>query len=322
MTRWRATLKRNWPYMLTGTLISVFLWVAVSADTVDEQTLPADLVIINSDRRYVLTEREPATDEISVLFTGQAGDLALLSVSRPQIVVQIDRVDSLVWEVALSPAMVRGRGNRQLTDVRAVSVRPNRFRLHFEPRAQKVVRVVPRVRVTPAEGFALADSARAEPGAIAVEGPEEAVAGIDSVLTVPVVRERLRESLFVEAPLQRPEPRRLLELSSLSVRVIVAVEPRVERLFPSLQVAVAGVDSAGLSVEPPTVSVRIAGPRSAVRAVRVESLTPWVELGGPADLEKAAPIRVRAPSPLVSVTVEPDSAVVREVETSAQPGGR
>ena len=34
MSEWRSILKINWPYMMTATLIAVFLWVAVSADTV------------------------------------------------------------------------------------------------------------------------------------------------------------------------------------------------------------------------------------------------------------------------------------------------
>ena len=75
MSESRATLKRNWPYVVTATLLSVFLWVAVSADRVAERPYTADLLIISSDRRYVETSREPQTEEVTVEFTGRSGDL-------------------------------------------------------------------------------------------------------------------------------------------------------------------------------------------------------------------------------------------------------
>ena len=50
MENWRMRFRRNWLYMLTGLLISVFLWLAVSADTVEQQTLLAELVVVNADR--------------------------------------------------------------------------------------------------------------------------------------------------------------------------------------------------------------------------------------------------------------------------------
>lgn len=311
MAGWRKTLERNWVYMLAGTLLSVLLWVAVSADTVAQQMIPADLVIINGDRHYVLTEREPETDAVAVVFTGRAGDLVGLSVARPQIFVSIDSVESLDWEVRLRPEMVKGRGGRELIDVRAVSVRPNVLRLHFEPRAQKVVRVAPRVRVTLAAGYTMADSVRAEPGAVAVEGPENAVSRIDSVVTAPVVRDRLRESITVEVPLEQPDARGLVELSSPSVRVTVSVEAVGERVFPGIPVSTLG--GGGFRVEPPLVDVRLSGPRSAVESVRPEALSPRIELTDFSDYDGRFPILLPAPGPFLDVVIEPDSARVVKV---------
>ena len=312
MDAWRSTLKRNWPYMVTATLISVFLWVAVSADTVEQRAIDTDVVFIIGDPRYVLTERQPPVDLVSVVFTGRAGNLAALAASRPQIFVSIDSVESMRNEVVLTPEMVRGRGGRALIDVRAVRVRPNRFQLRFEPRARKVVRVAPRVRVSPAAGYVIADSVRAEPGAVAVEGPEAAVEEIDSVITVPVVRENLRETISVEVPLEQPSAGGLIELSSPSVRVTVAVEPELQRVFPGIPLSVRGVAAAGVRVEPPLIDVRISGPRSAIEAVRPEALSPRVEVGGPADYGRSLPVTMRAPGPFIAVVLEPDSARVVE----------
>ena len=310
MADFRATLKRNWLYMVTGTLLSVFLWVAVSADTVSQQTISVDLLIVNSDRRYVLTEREPAIDAVSVVFTGRAGDLATLLVSRPQVFLPIDSVESPLWDITLTPQMVRGQGGRELVDVRAVSVRPNQIHLHFEPRARKVVPVVPQLRIGLADGYVFADSVRAEPGSVTVEGPESSVLRVDSVVTLPITRRDLDESISVEIPLENPVADSLLELSWPTVRVTLSVEARAERVFPGLPVSVSGAGTEALRVEPSLVDVRLSGPRSTVEAVRPEALLPQVVLSGLADIGTTLPIRLAAPAAFVEISVDPDSVRV------------
>ncbi len=307
MDSWRTTFKRNWLYMLTGTLISVFLWVAVSADTVGQQTLPVDLLVGNNDRRYVLTEQDP-TDEVSVVFTGREGDLALLSLSRPQILVSIDTVPAADIEIPLTANMVQSRGGRELVDVRALSVRPNRLSLHFEPRSRKQVPVVPVVRVTPARGFALADSPRVEPSAVTLDGPAIWVNSIDTLFTLSIEREGVRETLNVEAPLEI-DPDADVEMTPGRVRVRVAVEPAAERSFPGVPVNLVGVDS-GYRVEPPVVDLRVWGPRSAVNALRAGELVPRVDVRGPVEGSLRLPVFLSLPSAFLTVEVVPDSALV------------
>ncbi len=187
MTDWRANLQRNWLYMLTATLLSVFLWVAVSADRVDERTYSADLLVVNSDRRYVETRREPDIEEVTVDFTGRVGELARLAVARPQVIVRIDTVDSNEMEVRLSSEDVTGRGGASLEGVSAIRVQPDRLLLRFQLRGTKTVPVVPDMsRLRLEDGYVLSDSVRVEPGMVALDGPEDIVTGIDSVVTAPV----------------------------------------------------------------------------------------------------------------------------------------
>jgi len=314
MDDWQTNLKRNWLYMLTGTLIAVFLWVAVSADTVAQQTIPTELVVYETDPDYVLTGTEPEIEAVSVVFTGRAGDLAALSVSRPQILVTIGTVETDSIDFALTPAMVRGRGNRELVDVRAISVRPDRLRLYFQPRIEKLVSVVPEVNFTFDNGYVQADSIRTEPSAVRISGPAAAVAAIDSILTRLVVRERLRESISEEVPLELTDPTGQVDLSLTSVRVSVTVEPVAEEVFIGVPVVVSGAPSSGVRVEPSLVDVRIRGPRSAVASVRAEALRAVVVVSGPADFGSLRPIEIPPPSPFIQVTIDPDSARVERIE--------
>jgi len=310
MTDWRATLKQNWLYMLTAILVSLFLWVGVSADRVAQRDIPAELTVINNDRRYVIVEREPAAEVVTVTFTGRAGDLGFLEASRPQIFVPIDSVESLTTEVALTPDMVRTRGGRDL-DVRAMGVRPDRIQMRFEPRAQKVVRVVPRLTIDPATGYVQTDSPTVQPGAVAVSGPESALRGIDSVMTAPIVKDDVRAPIDTAIPLERPLNGGRVELSSPSVRVRVPIDAWVERTFAQVPVVVSGVEENAVIVEPSLVTIRLAGPESVVEAVEIEQLTPRVELDTLSETERLHPVVLAAPDRRLQVDVRPDSVRVR-----------
>lgn len=309
--KWRATVTRNWLYMSAATLLSVLLWVAVNANTIDQDNFLVDLVIHNLDRRYVLTDREPERETVSVTFTGRAGVLAL-SAARSQLVVDIKTVDSTLVEIELEPWMVKGPGGRELPEeVRAVRVNPGRLRLTFEPRGEKVVPVVPRVNYNLAQGYTLADSVRAVPAAVAVQGPVSLVDGIDSVFTLSVRRDRLRESIHrMNVGLANPDASGLVELSLSTVQVTIPVEAGGERVFPGIPVTVGGVEVEGVRVEPSLVDVRLVGPVSVVEAVRPEELSPGVELSGPDDVGARLPIILGAPKPFVEVLLEPDSALI------------
>jgi hypothetical protein len=311
MADWRANLKRNWLYMLTAALLSLFLWVAVSADRVDERPYSADLLVVNSDRRYVETRREPDIEEVTVDFTGRVGELARLAVARPQLVVNIDSVDSNLLERRLTSDLVTGRGGAPLEGVSAIRVQPDRVRLHFQLRGTKTVPVVPNMsRVSLEDGYVMSDSVRIEPDMVVLDGPEEIVDGIESVTTAPVPGTGMRESTSVDVPLLSPDESGLVALSATSVSVTVSVEQLAERVFPGIPLVVSAADVEGLRVEPSLVDVRLSGPRSAVEAVRPEALSPHVELGGPADLGRLLPILLPPPALFIEVIVDPDSARV------------
>jgi hypothetical protein len=206
--------------------------------------------------------------------------------------------------------MVVGRGGRDLGDVRAVTVNPRSLRLRFEPKGETTARVVPRLKITMASGFVASDSVRVEPRFVNVVGPAPSVAEIDSVFTVPIVREQVSESISLTVPLEQPPPRGLLSLSTPSVSVSLQVEPRIERVFPDIPLSLSGTSGPDLRLSPSVVEVRISGPRSAVESVQAEALLPWVELGNEDDYGKLLPILLPAPRPFIEITIDPDSARV------------
>lgn len=307
---WRTTFRQNWLYMLTATLVSLFLWVGVSADKVRQEPISADLVVVNNDRRYVLTGREPATDVVTVAFTGKAFDIGRLDISRPQVLVPIDSVESLVMDKVLSPDLVRAGGGAELSNVRALDVEPDRIRLFFQPRSQQVIRVVPWLRLELADGYVLADSIRTDPGVIAVAGPEPIVERIDSITTELVEREDVRSTIDVEVSLVRPTDGDQLELSSSSVRVTVPVEPLAERVIENVPVNVLGSTDGEFDVAPPVVDIRLSGPSSVVDSARADQFDVRVELGDEAAYGRFHPVQVSSPYPRLEIRPSPDSVRV------------
>lgn len=315
MADWRSTLRQNWPYMVTAVLVSLFLWVGVSADKVQQEAVSADLIVINNDREYVLTRREPAMDVVTVAFRGSAFDIGRLDISRPQIIVPIDSVASPVMEMTLSPNLVRARSGRELTAVQAVDVEPDRITLYFQPRVQKVVRVVPDLRLQLAEGFALGGPVTVEPQTIAIAGPDSAVAATDSIMTAPISRNDVRSSIDAEVPVGRPPGGQLLEMSESNVRVRVPVEPVIERIVENIAVLVPGIGDGEYTVRPPVVEVSLMGPRSLVESIDREALEARIDFRDEGDYGRPLEVRVTPPDPRIDVSVRPDS--VRVIRTGS-----
>lgn len=323
MGEWRDTFQRNWIYMVAAGLLSLLLWVAVNAGTVTQQIVVADLVVVNGDGRYVVMDTEPQTSTAEVLFTGRRADFLALSVARPRVVVLIDSVESRVQKVALAPRMVRGPDGGDLGDVRALQVlRPDTVRIQFEPRARKVVRVVPRVGISMADGYMVADSIRVKPGVVLVEGPESGVASVDSLSTAPVSREELRESLKVEVPIESP-PARGLRLSASTVEVTVPVDVRAERLITRVPVRIVGSDrneAGAFNLQPARVDLHLSGPERRLADLDPSTLVPRVALPEAVSEPTWARVSIGGLPPFVRGRVSPDSVRVSREASGTSTG--
>jgi hypothetical protein len=142
---------------------------------------------------------------------------------------------------------------------------------------------------------------------------------IDTVFTVLYERDRVRQSVNIDLPLNTVEYDSLVAFSLPRVRVTVPIEAREERTFPGVPVRLSGADAGEIRIEPSLVDVRIVGPPSRVVAVRAEDLSPEVRFRGSADIGQLLPISLSVPDPFLVVTIEPDSARVVAVGEGSQP---
>jgi YbbR domain-containing protein len=113
---------------------------------------------------------------------------------------------------------------RSPREVETIQVIPSQFRISFDKRANKKVRVQPRVIGSTAPGFRLGE-VKVEPEYVNIAGPEKRVEAIDSVFTDPVDASGVMGSAAFTTHVYVADP--LVRLQSPStVQVVVMTESR------------------------------------------------------------------------------------------------
>lgn len=295
----RLAWQRNWPYMLIAFALSVALWFSMIVEAPTQQAVPADLVVVNKDERYVLVSTPPERADITV--RGRGRDLLRLWFNRPRLVYTVDVVRSRVDDVELRPEMV---ALAEGVDAQVVDVKPARLELRFEPLRERSVAVGARVEAVPAEGYALAGPVKIAPARILVRGPESGVAKVDSLFTMPLRLEGIDATVVRDVQVELPDDvGGSLELAAATVRVEVPVEPAVTRVLRNLPVRLVGPGAALLRPSPSRVSVTLWGPESAVSRVTPGDLEARVRVRGREQAGAWLAVEVRAGNPYVEAAV-------------------
>ena len=312
----RATWEQNWPYMLIAFALSLALWLSVSAEGATQQEIPVKLIVQNLDPRYVMTSRPP--DRVTVSFRGSGRDLLQLAVfSQPRLVHTVDDVRSRVMEVDLEPSMVTvPEGVR----ANAVDVRNGRIVLRFEPALERRVRVVPRVEVEPAPGFAVSGSITANPSRITIRGAESAVRSIDTLWTVPARFEALQETTARDVQIERPDVESPLDLSVESVRVEVPLEPAAERIIEGVPVRVPGSERR-VTLRPSSVTVTVRGPESRVSALEARQIEARVQASEVETGDRWHRVEIVVPDPFIDAATADSVQVLGTGRATGAGGG-
>lgn len=309
---WREAITRRWQYKVAALFVAVLLWVTVSTDEQQEQAVPTRIEWELRDSSHVLVE---APGQVQTVFQAQMGDLLSFVGNNPVIRYSVDTVTSREMRISLATSMVQ---YGQVGSARPVAVRPSQVLLRFEPRVRRRVPVRPRVRAEAAEGFAVADSPRAEPDSVAISGAESEVERIDELTTEEVVLEELEDEVRRDVPVRLPDDAPNVSADPEIVLVTVDVDSVAERTL-RVPVRIRGGDAGRVGVEPDSVTVRLRGPATPVAAVPADSVDAWVDLsdGLPEAGESAAfPVAVGLSGhPRVEATAEPAEAEVRRPGT-------
>ncbi len=181
----------------------------------------------------------------------------------------------------------------------------------FERRLVRTVPVEPAHEGTPAGGFVIASIA-VEPRAVAIEGPESAVAAVKSAATesinVQSATGRIEEwvTIRVDDPLVRL-------VTPQAARVVVDVRPLpAVRTLANVPVAARnGRSRPAPAPSPARVRVEVRGPKALVEGLDAGSLVAFVELAGLKPGRYNLPVKVEAPPGVEAVRIEPAQVTIR-----------
>lgn len=286
----------NWPYKVAAIVLSVLLWLSVSAG-VDraEQSVPTRLEVALRDTTWSLREVRPP--DVMTTFGGTRGDVFATMFEQPTIRKFVDEVTDPVMQLQLSV-------NEVLYDpslgVEPTSVDPVTVTIFLEERKGKMVPVVGRTDATPSAGSIIVEM-DVEPDSVYLSGPTSFVDAMNEVPTEILVAGEVSQSVTRQLAIALPPDLTGLEVRPVNVLGSVEVDSMRTRRFQRV-VQADGPFADGLTFDPPTITVSVSGASSTVDALQASDLqvlvTPTARVTGPTSLQ----VQVRLPADATATT--------------------
>jgi YbbR domain-containing protein len=202
---------------LLSLFIAVLLWMAIAREPKAEVAITVPIEFQNGPENLEISSE--TIPQVMVRERGPAGVVHDLGPAEVHAVIDLRAATPGEHTYDLAPNKIRAP-----RDVETVQVIPSQFRISFDKRLTKQVRVQPRVIGTTAPGYRLGQ-VTVDPETVTIAGPEKRVAAIDSVVTDPVDASGVMGSAAFSTHVYVADP--LVRLASPStVRVVVNTEGR------------------------------------------------------------------------------------------------
>ena len=242
-----------------------------------------------------MSQRTLSVPVIAMLDPGQ--DRILVSGFPEQVTLRLQGPVSVLKELRsqdVGPAVVPvteitdqqfrfTRQNFNLPEsVKITTIFPEAVPVEFEDRIEKQVPLEAEIRGTTAPGRYLGDRITIKPEVVTIAGARSAVERINRWQTEPLYVNELEPGLHeINLNLAPPDIANvyLKEESSASVTVEV-LQKTMTKWFRKVPIGVEGIEPAGITVKPTTVSVLVTGPEETVRPLDENMLNFYARLSG------------------------------------------
>lgn len=294
---------RNWPIKLAAVFFAVMLYVAVAAQQPLSQTFAMRIAITIPPGRTV--RQQPAG--VTVVIAGKGTEILKLR-SFPRVIRKVipDTFSTSLWRTQLTAADIDlPKG----IDVQVADIRPRDIEILLDSVGRKDVRIVPHVKVEAESGYVVRGLS-ITPSLAHLVGPEQSLARIDSVATLPTVISSVNGPFFQTVPIDTA-PLGVVRISPKSVRMAGEVTAIVERSIAGVPITTAASGFTGFGLTPERVAVTVRGPESRVNLLTRDSVRVVAHLvGKPGAGGGYARLTVSAP-PGISAHAVPDSVVLK-----------
>lgn len=309
-------LKNNRGLKLLSLALAIAAWNGIRKATSNE-TLVKDIPLkIVVDESWAVLDQSVAT--VDVLFSGSLADLR--NINREQLLVEVDRRGKTTAGSAilpLSPKQVRG-----FSGARPVRLDPADVRIIVDRESDREVAVKADIVGSPPEGIEV-ERVVCTPATVKLRGPQQRLAEVETLLTVPIDLEGRVRSFQLSKPVKAPSGTWTAKIEPESVRVEVAlVERLARREIPEVVVRPLAAANTSLSAtfNPSSVAVTLEGPAEALKTVDVARVVAFVDCAGvEPDKTAEAAVRVSAGSGFRAVAITPPAVQVTVSRSGAAP---
>lgn len=285
--------------------IAIGLWLAGHRDTeraievpVEFHSIPADLMVMENRVDYVVLR-----------VMGPRTLISTLDADRMRLSLDLHDVKS----GSLSFPLTADHFNIP-RGVSVARITPPVIHLKLEPVATRTLPVAVRLSGAPEPGYRIS-STRAQPETVSVHGPADEVRRLTAIETVPVDVEKGRGA--IKRRVRLSSEGKPLALTPDQVEVTIAIEEEhVVRDFERIEVH--ALDFKGVyRVTPPTVALRLSGPKSTMDKLQLEPQNVHLDLEGVPAGEHEIPLTFNLPAGVTVVEQKPQRFRVRIVKSKA-----
>ncbi|HKY09256.1 MAG TPA: CdaR family protein, partial [Candidatus Binatia bacterium] len=283
-------------------IIALGLWAAGHRDTeralevpLEFRNIPADLMVMENRVDYVVLR-----------VMGPRTSVSTLDADNLKLSLDLDGAKSGLLSYPLTANdfnVPRG--------VTVARITPPVIHLRLEPVAKRTLPVSVRITGKPLAGYRVV-KVTVRPESVAVQGPAEEVRRMAAVETVPVDVEEARNGIKRRVRLSNDG--KPLSMVPDQVEVLVSIEEeQASRAFEGVDVEAR--DFKGVyNVVPPSVYVRVVGPKSAVEKLNLTSNEVYLNLKGLPAGEHQVPLEWSLPPDIQVVEQKPQRVRVRIVK--------
>lgn len=306
-----SALRGDTPLRIASLVVAVGLWFGIAGRQTAERGMVVPVELRNVPRELELTGDAVSTVDVRV--RASAGLVNSLQPGAIRATIDLAGAHEGEKIVQLSSDRIEAPQG-----FRVVKITPSLLTLNLERTLRKTIPVRPRVIGRPAAGFEVAELT-SDPAEVTVAGPRSRVQEIESAFTEPVSVAGLDRTATERVNVGLEDPLLRLEGGS-GVRVTALVRETLEtRTFEGLRIEARGRPA---RLDPPRVTVSVAGPASLVRALAAEDLQPYVALPAEGALPGRLPVAVEVSSGHAGVSVletRPAEVSVRAQRPRSQP---
>lgn len=294
---------RNWPLKLAALFLAVLLYVAVAAQQPINQTFTLNLKVRVPPGRALRSAPPP----VVVVVEGRGGELLKLRSFDKNIAVSVpDTLAGGTWHLALRPSDI---GIPKNADVQVTDITPRDITVMLDSVARKDVRIVARITVSADSGGVLQGGLAITPNQARLVGPDQLLATIESVTTVPTELSGLSGTFSRAVPLDTSNLG-VVRVAPREVQVSGEVAVPAHRVFGGIAVETGAGVPTGFVFTPDHVSVEVAGAAQRLANLTRDSVKVIARFGGAATAGAAAHLTVLTP-PGVAGRAVPDSAELK-----------